>query len=468
MRIIAMTQRLLLIAASALALAACASGPDYAARPVSPTAAAPFLGAGTPLVIAAQPTGDWWRLYRDPVLDGLVAAALAANTDVRVAVGRLERARAVVRQTRAAREPQVNASAGAQVGRSPQGIAAGQDRTDLQLDAGLSVAYEVDLAGRLSRSIEAARGDAAAAAFEADAVRVLVVADTTRAYADAASAAERIAVAQRIVTLLDRSLQLTERRRVVGLATGLDTARIAALRDQRLAEVPLLEAERTAALLRLAALTGRAPRDLPASAAARTDTLTLDSPIPVGEGAGLLARRPDVRAAERRLAAATARIGVATADLYPSISLGGSVGGRGTSVSNLFNPLSWLAGPLLNWTVNRSATRARIAAAEADSQVALAQFDGSILAALQETETALSAYQRAQQRRTALISARTQAEAVVRRTRALQREGQISSLELLDAERTYADAEAALAESNARIVGAQIDLFRALGGNWKA
>ncbi|NJC06369.1 NodT family efflux transporter outer membrane factor (OMF) lipoprotein [Sphingomonas kaistensis] len=462
-----MTQRLLLIAASALALAACASGPNYAARLNSATAEAPFLGAGTPLVSAAQPAGDWWRLYRDPVLDGLVADALSANTDVRVAVGRLQRARALVRQSRAAREPQIGASAGAQVGRSPQAIASGQDGTDLQLDAGLSVAYEVDLAGRIGRSIEAARGDAAAAAFEADAVRVLVVADTTRAYADAAAAAERIAVAQRIVGLLDRSLALTERRRVVGLATGLDTARIAALRDQRQAEVPLLEAERTAALLQLATLTGRAPRDLPAVAAARTDTLALDSPIPVGDGAGLLARRPDVRAAERRLAAATARIGVATADLYPSISLGGSVGGSGTSVSNLFNPVSWLVGPLLNWTVNRSATRARIAAAEADSQVALAQFDGSILTALQETETALSAYQRAQQRRTALASARTQAEAVVRRTRALQREGQISSLELLDAERTFADAEATLAEGEARIVSAQIDLFRALGGNWQ-
>jgi outer membrane protein TolC len=105
MRNNAMTQRLLLIAASALALSACVSGPDYAARPVSPTASAPFLGAGTPLVTAAQPAGDWWLLYRDPVLDGLVADALAANTDVRVAAGRLERARAVVRQTRAAREP---------------------------------------------------------------------------------------------------------------------------------------------------------------------------------------------------------------------------------------------------------------------------------------------------------------------------------------------------------------------------
>lgn len=461
-----MTKRVMLAAASALTLGACASGPDYAARPVSSAAAAPFIWSATPLVTSTAPAGDWWRLYRDPVLDGLVGDALAANTDIRVAAARLAKARALLRESRSAREPQVGVGAGAQVGRSPQSVAAGGDGIDLQLDAGISVAYEVDLAGRIGRSVEAARGDAAAAAFEADAVRVLVVADTTRAYADAASSATRIAVASRIVGLLDRSIALTDRRRQVGLATGLDSARIAALRDQRRAEIPLLEAERTAALLRLATLTGRTPRDLPAIAAARREVLTLDQPIPVGDGAGLLARRPDVQAAERRLAAATARIGVATADLYPRITIGASVGGAGTSLSNLFNPVSWLVGPLLNWTVNRSAARARVARAEADTQAALAQFDGSVLTALQETETALSGVQRAAERRAALASAQTQAEAVVRRTRALQREGQISSLELLDAERTYADAEAALAEADARIVSAQIDLFRSLGGNW--
>lgn len=461
-----MSHRLLLVAASALALAACASGPDYAARPTSTAAAAPFLGSGSASVTTARPATDWWRLYRDPVLDGLVADALTANTDVRAAAARVARARALLRQSRSAREPQLTASGGAQVGRSPEAIAAGQGGTDLRLDGGFSVAYEVDLAGRLSRSVEAARGDADAAAADAEAVRILIVADTTQAYADAASAAERIRVAQRIVALLDRSLLLTERRRAVGLATGLDTARIAALRDQRQAEVPLLEAERTSALLRLATLTGRAPRELPAVAAARSDGLNLGQPIPVGDGAGLLARRPDVRAAERRLAAATARIGVATSDLYPRITIGGSAGGGGTSLSNLFNPIGWLVGPLINWTANRSAARARIAVAEADTRVALAQFDGSVLVALQETETALSAYQRSLERQSALASARTQAEAVARRTRALQREGQISSLELLDAERTFADAEAALAESEARIVGAQIDLFRSLGGGW--
>jgi NodT family efflux transporter outer membrane factor (OMF) lipoprotein len=464
-----MLNRTFLTAGSALALAACASGPDYKPQPISASAAAPFVSATGTQVSDAKPTGDWWRLYQDPVLDGLISDALAANTDIRVAVARLAKARASLRESRGAREPQIGVGGSVQYGRLPGSGSLGDKRTDAQVDVGLDVAYEVDLFGRVSRTIEAAHGDVGAAQADADAVRVTIVADTAQAYADAVSSAERIDVAKRIVALLDESLSLTERRHQIGLADGLDTARIAALRDQRRAEVPLLEAERQAALFRLATLTGRTPRELPAEVAGRRSTLRLDQPIPVGDGAGLLARRPDVRAAERRLAAATARIGVATADLYPRISLGGSIGSNGTGLGNIFgaNPLTWLIGPLLNWTVNRSAARARVAGAQADTQAALATFDGTVLTALQETETALSNYQQAVSRREALRAARDEAEAAARITRARQREGDISSLELLDSERTAADAQAALAEADARIATTQVDLFKALGGGWQ-
>lgn len=463
-----MHHRLLIAAASSLALAACATGPDFVGTPVPPTAAGPFLSAGDPALVSAAPADEhWWRLYDDPVLDRLVADALGANTDIRVAVARLARARASLREVRGDREPQILVGASGQYGR-PGGGGTPLGREDVQLGAGLEIAYEVDLFGRVSRNIEAARGDVAASAADADSVRVAIVAETARAYAEAASAAERIAVAERIVALLDQSLELTRRRHSVGLANGLDTARIAALRDQRRAEVPTLAAQRQAALFRLATLSGRTPAELPPEAGARRSTLRLDRPIPVGDGAALLARRPDVRAAERRLASATARIGVATADLYPRITLGGSVGAGGTGLGNLLgNPLGWLVGPLLNWTANRSAARARVAGAEADSQAALATFDGAVLTALEETETALSNYARGLERRAALRDARDQAEAAARITRARQREGQIDSLELLDSERTAADSEASLAAAEASIANAQVDLFRALGGGWQ-
>ncbi|RYY27410.1 MAG: TolC family protein [Sphingomonadales bacterium] len=464
--------RIFLTSASALALSACAVGPDHLA-PIPPaTASGPFVSANDPAVVTLAPVqGNWWRLYDDPVLDGLVTDALAANTDIRVAVSRIARARALLRETRGARLPQLGVGTSANYGRLPAGQRApGSPREDWQVDAGLDVSYEVDLFGRVSRGVEAARGDLAATVADADAVRVAIAAETARAYFDAASAAERLAVAERIVALLDKSISLTGRRQEVGLATRLDTARIGALRNQRQAEVPALQAERQAALFRLATLTGRTPSELPIEAASRTSSLRLSQPIPVGDGGALLARRPDVRAAEQRLAASTARIGVATADLYPRIILGGSAGSTGAGFDDIFGggPLRWLVGGLLNWTVNRGEARARVQGAEADSQGALASFDGTVLRAIEETETALSNYARALDRRTALQAARNDAETAVRITRARQREGQIDSLELLDAERTFADAEAQLAVADGAIGTAQIDLFRALGGSWSS
>lgn len=463
--------RNLMTAASALALAACATGPDYVAPATSSTAAGKFVAATGPAVDPLAPVpGDWWKLYQDPVLDQLIADAQAANTDIRVAVARLDRARAALREVRTQRLPTIGIDAGASYGRLPlvQSLP-GVQRENWQIDTGLDIGYEVDLFGRVSRGVEAARGDIGAALADAEAVRVAVTADTALAYADAVSAAERIAVAERIVALLDRSLRLTERRREVGLTTGLDTARIATLRNQRRADIPALAAARDAALFRLATLTGRAPADLPAVAAQRAVTLRLSQPIPVGDGAQLLARRPDVRAAERRLAAATARIGVATADLYPRVTLGGSIGSTGPDIGDVFGggPLRWLLGSLISWSfTDHERARARVAGAEADSRAALAQFDGAVLRALGETETALSAYTRLLDRRTALQAARNTAETAARIVRVQQREGEVDGLVLLDAERSSAEAEAQLAAIDAVIAAAQIDLLRALGGGW--
>lgn len=465
--------RNLMIAASALALAACATGPDYAAPQTPSAAAGKFVAATSPAVDPLAPVqGEWWKLYDDPVLDQLIADAQAANTDIRVAVARLDRARASLRAVKTDRLPDVGVGAGANYGRSPAWQRApGAPREDWSIDAGLEVSYEVDLFGRVSRGVEAARGDLGAAEADVEAVRVAITAETARAYADAAATAERIAVAERIVALLDRSLGLTERRHQVGLTTSLDTARIATLRNQRRADIPALAAERDAALFRLATLTGRAPADLPQIAAQRVATLRLDQPIPVGDGAQLLARRPDVRAAERRLAASTARIGVATADLYPRITFGASIGSTGPDIGDVFGggPLRWLLGSLLNWSfTDHARARAQVAGAEADSRAALAEFDGTVLRALQETETALSAYARTLDRRIALQAARDAAEKAARIVRAQQREGQVDGLVLLDAERSFAEAEAELAAIDAGIATTQINLFKALAGGWGA
>ncbi|OAN55778.1 efflux transporter outer membrane subunit [Sphingobium sp. TCM1] len=467
-----MTRNFIALLLGASALTACAAGPDYKAPATPTTAAAPFIGAATPAVVQAPADDHWWQLYNDPLLDGLVKDALSANTDIRVAVARLERARAQLRGARSDRLPSTTLSGSPTYGRVSQAqTLPGMDRENWTVDMGLDVAYEVDLFGRVKRSIEAARGDAGAAQADTDAVRVAVVADTVRAYVDATASAQRIAVAQQTVDLLDQSLRISQARFDVGRSDRLDVIRITSLRDQQKALIPSLVADRNAALFRLATLTGRTPQDLPATVRDAKVTPDLSQPIPVGDGQALLARRPDVRAAEQRLAGDTARIGVATAALYPRITLGGSIGSTAIGGGNILGggPLNWLLGPLISWAFpNQEANRARIAAARADGDAALATFDGTVLRALEETETALSTYANALQRRAALQTARDEAARAARISTARQREGQIDFLTVLDALRTQAAADADLAAANRAVAFAQVDLFRALGGGWTA
>jgi NodT family efflux transporter outer membrane factor (OMF) lipoprotein len=461
----------LIASASALSLAACAAvGPDHA--PPSPPATAQdhFVSSNFGAVAGSEARDDWWRLYKDPVLDGLVQQALAANKDIAVATANIAIARANLRGSRSDRLPRTNVGASAQYGR-PDGLnrAPGQD-SDWALSTGFDVAYEVDLFGRVRRGVEAARADVGAAEAERDSVRVIVAAETARAYGDILSSQRRLEVARQTVELLDQTVGLAAKRFEAGRTSRLDLVRVTALRDQQRAKIPEFEADFESATFRLATLTGHTPAERPVTGS-NGKLLELSQPIPIGDGRALLARRPDVREAERRLAASTARIGVATADLYPKITLGGSIGAAATSLASLFTggAVGLLAGPLLSWGFpNQEATRARIAGAKAQSQADLARFDKTVLTALEETETALSRYANEIERRQALQSARDQAEHAARITRAQLREGRADSLAVLDAERTLAQSEADLAESDGRLVDAQVDLFRALGGGWQS
>ncbi|TCM19749.1 NodT family efflux transporter outer membrane factor (OMF) lipoprotein [Novosphingobium sp. PhB165] len=458
-----------LLAASSLS--ACAVGPNYVAPTPPATAGAPFTGVQSAEVSTAAPDDNWWRLYNDPVLNGLVTDALAANTDVRVAVARIERARANLRGSKSQALPQTGIDASATYGRvSESQVLPGADRQGRTVDGEFSVGYELDLFGRVKRGIEASRADLGAAQEDADAVRVTVVADTVRAYVDATSAAEQIAVAERTVALLDKSERITTARFDRGLNEKLDVIRVTQLREQQAAAIPSLEATRNAALFRLATLTGRTPQDLPASVRDRTTTPDVGQPIPVGDGQALLARRPDVKAAERRLAGDTARIGVATADLYPKITLGGSIGTTALGATDIFGggPLRWLVGPMISWAFpNQEAIRSRIGGARADAKADLATFDGTVLRALEETETALSAYRNALLRKDRLAAARDAAQRAADVGMARQSRGQIDALDVLDAQRTLASADADYAAATRAVAFAQVDLFRALGGNWQ-
>ena len=259
-----MMRKLLPLLLGASALSACATVPAYTPPAAPQAAAGPFLGSASPSVSTAATADRWWTLYHDPRLDRLVEDTLAQNTDVRVAVARIERARAQLRGARSQRLPQTGVTTSADYGRSAAAqTPVGVDRESWTFDGGLDVSYEVDLFGRVKSGITAARGDLEAAEADAAAVRVAVIADTVRAYFDVTTSAERLAVAQQTVALLDRSIRITSARFEVGRSDRLDVIRVTALRDQQQAQIPALQADRDAALFRLATLTGRTPQALP-------------------------------------------------------------------------------------------------------------------------------------------------------------------------------------------------------------
>jgi outer membrane protein, multidrug efflux system len=466
--------RFLSAACATALLSACAVGPRAPEATLPSPASGAFIGQGlTTQVSPAEARSDWWRLYNDPVLDGLVGQALAENNELEAAAANLRLVRASLSEARSARLPSTTVGASGQYGRQSAYTVdpAATEALDEgeSYDVGLDVAYEIDLFGRVQSAIRAARADADAARAALEVVQVTVAAETARAYADVCSSNARIAVAERTIGLQQETSDLTQRLLDLGTGTGLDTARADSALQSTRATLPPLRAQRDAALFRLATLTGRTPAEASQAARDCARPPQLTQPIPIGDGAAMLARRPDVRRAERELASAAARINVAVASLYPTVQLGGSLGATAFDASDLGDEAAFRfsAGPLISWSFpNIAATRARIARAEAGTDIALANFDQTVLVALQETETALSAYANELDRRAALATARDRAADAERLSRLRFDAGADSFLSLLDAQRTLAAADAALAASEAAVSNNQITLFKALAGGW--
>jgi len=457
--------------ALALSLAGCVSGPDYRV-PVDAVAAAPqagraFVSGQDPAFALAEPPQRWWQLYDDPELDAYVAEALQANTDLRTADANLRRASATVLQYRAQGALHTDASASATLAHAG-GYTSPSSPPPQVYALGIDLSYPLDLAGGIRRGIEAASADAQAVAAARDHVRVVAAAAVTRAYLGTCSANLTLAATQRVLETQRATLDATRRLTAGGRGTEFDVSRAQAAVNSSAAAVPHLIAERQAALFELAALMGRLPADYPQDARRCQQPPRLQRAIPVGDGWQLIQRRPDIRAAERNLAAATATIGVETANLYPQVSIGASAG-MANSLGKLLSSDSFGAtfGPLVSWRwPNRRLAKARIDAAGADADAALASFDGAVLQALRQTETALSAYAQEIDRERSLAQARDAAARASGQAGQLYRFGRIDFLDVLSAEAALADAESALASSRAQLVDRQVDLFLALGGGW--
>lgn len=449
-----------LLMASAVLSACAAVGPDY--RP--PTAAelpVPTDYYGAPQSPSPAELARWWQRLDDPMLDAIVARVASGNLDLAVATARLRQAREALVQARAGRLPTLSASAG--VRESADGDGIGDPLLSVDADA----SWEADLFGGISRSIEAARADAEATGYDLGAVRVAVVAETVTNYVEARLAQQRLALARDTLAIADENLQIARWRVEAGLVSSLDVEQARGARAQTAAIVPSLESSFSSAVFRLSVLTGQPP-------AALIDEMEQAEPIPAapvaiaaGIPADTLRQRPDVRAAERTLAAQTARIGVAEAQLYPALRLAWNGGSAALGIGGLIDQISGsLFAGLTQLVFDGGRARSQVRAQQAAAEAALAGYRGSVLGALEDVENALAALKAAERRRAEFAVALDAATNQAVLARSAYRAGLTDFQTLLEAERSLISARDGVLTSEADRTLAFVRLSQALGGGW--
>ncbi|WP_141454043.1 efflux transporter outer membrane subunit [Pseudoxanthomonas sp. z9] len=457
-----MVIRSLVVGIASALLAACATvGPDYRAPELAP---ATLPSAGETAFNDTRPVANWWSQFEDPTLDQLIADALAANPDLWIAAARVQEARAVFSERRLDLAPHVQL--GVEQTRSKQPVA-GQGRVETETDSvGFDAAWELDLFGRLRRSAEAAHADLQAQRNDMTAMQVSVAAEVARNYFELRGAQKRLDVARKTLGNLGETQRLTESRWQLGAGTELEVQSSLARMKAIEATLPVLETAEAQSRHRIEVLTGRRPGTLDAVLAPR-ETPALVKVLPIGDTGNLLRQRPDVRAAERRLASATARVGVATADLFPRVSIRGFVGFLAGDFSGLINGdnKAWSVTPSISWAAfDLGSVRARLRAVQAQNDGAVAEYEKAVLGALEDTENALLGYAK---RQTQLLRVNEQATAARRAAdlaEARYRAGASDFLTLLDAQRTQLAADDALAQAEAGVNVGVVAVYKSLGG----
>lgn len=457
------------IAAAAM-LAACAVGPNYH-RPAT-ALDAHFANAGEPGFAESDAVERYWTGFDDPLLNDLVADALAHNKDLDVAAANLRAARAAKRLAGFDQYPTVNFAGGYVHELETAQQLPGIDQRDREFDAaqaGFDGLWELDLFGRVRRNVEAARGDLGAAAATLRDAQVSVIAEVARDYFILRGLQDQLALTGRNADNQMSTVKLTRTRLEAGRGNELDTSRAEAEYQTTLASIPSLQASIATTLYRLSVLTGRQPTAL-------TDKLSPQAALPalpalnsIGTPEQLLRRRPDIRVAERRLAAATARIGVAVGDLFPKVTLTGDIGYEAPLFSEFGHQEArfFSIGPSITWAAfDLGRVHERITAARAQTDAALASYEGAVLSALEDTEGALITYGRSQTRREALRLAAAASDKAADLARRRFEGGLIDFLEVLDAERTALSAELLLSQSRTDTATSLIAVYKALGAGW--
>jgi multidrug efflux system outer membrane protein len=442
--------------------AACAMRRPYVAPVVEPAT----LPSAAPLVTNEPFDPRWWQQFADPVLDAAITRALEANLDVRIAVARVDQARGFSDEVDYARYPTV--TAGASVDRRDQIVPGFSDerRGITTYRAGFDAFWELDLFGRVRSQIAAATANADSYAASLDDARVRVVAEVARNYFELRGLQQQLVVAEQSLSNQRESLRLTTVRRDGGIGEEQDVASAAARVAATEATMPALRLALVQREHRLAVLLGRRPGAHGLDLSPRAYPV-LGRALAIGPAAELLKRRPDVRAAERHLASVTGIESIAAADLYPRITVTGFLGfiaGRG-SLFGTSESGAWAVTPAMSWAAfDLGGARARLRGAEAATREALAEFDQTILLALEETDVALARYREEQQRLVKQMEQGRESARAADIARARYREGAVDFLTLLDAERTELQARDAVAQAEAGVYTSVVSLYKALGG----
>jgi multidrug efflux system outer membrane protein len=461
----------LLATVSAVLLAACAVGPDYHKPEVATSDQ--FVGTEVAQFSTQDVERDFWKQFNDEQLNDLIERALVANHDIRIATSRLREARALRGQAKLDLAPTVTASSGYTKARASDrqlGPLQNVDREQDFYDSGFDAFWELDFFGRVRRGVEASTAQLQSAEASVYATQVSVTAEVARNYFELRGAQEQLEVARRNAENQGETVRITTARLDAGRGTQLDASRAQAQLSATLATIPDLETSVTRSMLRLGVLTGQQPEAVLPQLSAVKPLPTLPVAHDIGTPELLLRRRPDIRVAERNLAASTAEIGVAVGDLFPRITFLGRWGYDAVNSSALGNAGSetFSFGPSISWAAfDLGRVKQKIAQREAAADGALAKYEQTVLQALEETDASLTAYSKAIVKQQHLQTSANASLEAAKLARARYENGVADFLQVLDAERTALAAEDQLARSETQTATALLATYKALGGGFR-
>jgi multidrug efflux system outer membrane protein len=446
-------------AIAATAVTGCTTGPDYEGPPSAAAPSGPFSEIDDPAFVPGETDlRTWWTVFEDPMLNQIIADAAENAPDLRIAAARVQEARARLDLSRASRSPQIALGGGtAATGNTSSGFASG-----FSSSAAAEASWEIDLFGRLARGIEASEALFAAAEEDQRDVQVSLFAELATRYMSIRSLQAQIESATANINSQREILNLTRIRQRDGLASRLDVVRAEQLVAASEALLPPLRTQLIRDINTIAVLVGTQPSAIPYDLESAKPVPVPPTEIVVGIPADLLRQRPDIRAAERRIAAQSAAVGVATANLYPQFSFGGSIGTTFAGDPSLFS-----LGPSLRWTLfDGGRLRSQVSVEDAVLEQAIIAYERTVLRALEEVESAMTTF----------IEQRTRMEAVERSAEAAQeafglaanlyRDGLIDFQDLLDVQTNLLAADASVAEARGLATQNLVALYKALGGGW--